>query len=560
MNVTCGACPAKYVIPDEKVRGRKVRIPCKHCGAAIIVDGTGLSGQASNAPNNPQGPPAEPQKVNPPAAQVATASANPSPGSAVQPNPAAAAPVQAVRPQRKIRQTIIGVAAPANAPDSARDRPAPVRKPTPIYVRAPNADEIAAARIRTITSTSGQMRSIRRTMVGGLDSDAQVTPGTNLGAGEESATPNSPQAASPLHQKRDVKHTKIGGLEPVVDNASGPAEPANQPRPSQDIPSDTWLAALPDRKTLRLPEKDLRRAVAKGFVNMTTPFWQTGMADWVPLQQIPRLVALLSAPSVVPKATQNRSNASLRAPKATEAKATVGQRSTSPSPVRPATTKSETPKPAKTVAGRSAAPAQKVQPARPSPVLNPQKQSVAPRVPASTTVRPAASLAPGTSSVAPLKSDNPSFATAAPRPTRGPASLSARSSSPTLELVALDEDEIADVLAAQQSSGPQLNEPRITAPPTTPAAIDAETQNITEPSADLVEPPPTLSQRNRSKLPMVLLVVLSILTCIVASYVMRQPPSLYAYLHEHGWEQSIDRSVKRVTSPVAAQIRKWLKH
>src|SRR6187431_3507778 len=40
MNVTCTGCPAKYAIPDEKVRGKKVRITCKHCGTNIIVDGT----------------------------------------------------------------------------------------------------------------------------------------------------------------------------------------------------------------------------------------------------------------------------------------------------------------------------------------------------------------------------------------------------------------------------------------------------------------------------------------------------------------------------------------
>src|SRR6478735_4131719 len=40
MNVTCTGCPAKYAVPDEKVRGKKVRITCKHCGTNIIVDGT----------------------------------------------------------------------------------------------------------------------------------------------------------------------------------------------------------------------------------------------------------------------------------------------------------------------------------------------------------------------------------------------------------------------------------------------------------------------------------------------------------------------------------------
>src|SRR5215510_15100934 len=43
MNVSCTNCPAKYAVPDDKVRGRKVRITCKRCGAPIIVDGTTLT-------------------------------------------------------------------------------------------------------------------------------------------------------------------------------------------------------------------------------------------------------------------------------------------------------------------------------------------------------------------------------------------------------------------------------------------------------------------------------------------------------------------------------------
>ena len=42
MNVSCTSCSAKYAIPDEKVRGKKVKITCKHCGTGIIVDGTKL--------------------------------------------------------------------------------------------------------------------------------------------------------------------------------------------------------------------------------------------------------------------------------------------------------------------------------------------------------------------------------------------------------------------------------------------------------------------------------------------------------------------------------------
>ena len=40
MNITCIACPARYGVPDNKIAGRKVRITCKRCGTALIIDGT----------------------------------------------------------------------------------------------------------------------------------------------------------------------------------------------------------------------------------------------------------------------------------------------------------------------------------------------------------------------------------------------------------------------------------------------------------------------------------------------------------------------------------------
>ena len=50
MNVTCTGCPAKYAVPDEKVRGKKVRITCKHCGTNIVVDGTAVDTSVEASP------------------------------------------------------------------------------------------------------------------------------------------------------------------------------------------------------------------------------------------------------------------------------------------------------------------------------------------------------------------------------------------------------------------------------------------------------------------------------------------------------------------------------
>ena len=38
MKITCQSCQAKYTIADEKVVGKTVKIKCKKCGAAIVVN------------------------------------------------------------------------------------------------------------------------------------------------------------------------------------------------------------------------------------------------------------------------------------------------------------------------------------------------------------------------------------------------------------------------------------------------------------------------------------------------------------------------------------------
>jgi predicted Zn finger-like uncharacterized protein len=63
MKVQCGQCPAKYAVSDERIQDKKVRIHCKRCGAAIIVDGkvdpplvTSTPARRSARPTSPSGP------------------------------------------------------------------------------------------------------------------------------------------------------------------------------------------------------------------------------------------------------------------------------------------------------------------------------------------------------------------------------------------------------------------------------------------------------------------------------------------------------------------------
>jgi len=99
MNVSCTSCSAKYAIPDEKVRGKKVKITCKHCSTGIIVDGTKLDAAAEASAPAPA-PVAAPTVTAPlpaVAAKAAPIAAAPAPVMAAAPAPAAAA-VKAAAP------------------------------------------------------------------------------------------------------------------------------------------------------------------------------------------------------------------------------------------------------------------------------------------------------------------------------------------------------------------------------------------------------------------------------------------------------------------------------
>lgn len=91
MNVSCTSCSAKYAIPDEKVRGKKVKITCKHCSTGIIVDGTKLDAADAPAPAAPAEAAAAPA-VAAPVAAPAAAKVAPAPAVAAAPKVAAPAP------------------------------------------------------------------------------------------------------------------------------------------------------------------------------------------------------------------------------------------------------------------------------------------------------------------------------------------------------------------------------------------------------------------------------------------------------------------------------------
>lgn len=83
MKVQCGQCPAKYAVVDERVQGRKVRIHCKRCGAAIVVDGKVDPPLVTSTPARPSvrptAHPAPPPESEPPPERVPESRPSPRP-------------------------------------------------------------------------------------------------------------------------------------------------------------------------------------------------------------------------------------------------------------------------------------------------------------------------------------------------------------------------------------------------------------------------------------------------------------------------------------------------
>jgi len=57
MKVQCGQCPAKYAVADDRIRDKKVRILCKRCNAAIVVDGKSDPPLVTSTPARPSARP-----------------------------------------------------------------------------------------------------------------------------------------------------------------------------------------------------------------------------------------------------------------------------------------------------------------------------------------------------------------------------------------------------------------------------------------------------------------------------------------------------------------------
>lgn len=284
MNVACEKCSAKYAVPDAKVKGRKVRITCKRCGAPIVVDGRALASEGKSA-------------EKPAAAKPADARATDAKPAAAKPAPVVARPQPRIEPAKPAE-----TARPAAKPIVASG-PKPVRPETP-----PTA--IASAVTKPPTAQS--------TMLGGLNAPATGVTAPNpqaRGLGPKPAQRTmlggvtAPRPATPIASKAAVKQTLMGGLSPAFGAAPSPKDAGGAPKPAASTPHVSpategereWTVAVTDEDHYEMNTDEVVQAFTQGNIDEETFIWKEGMDDWLTPFEVPGIAAALRKAGLRPK-------------------------------------------------------------------------------------------------------------------------------------------------------------------------------------------------------------------------------------------------------------------
>jgi predicted Zn finger-like uncharacterized protein len=276
MEVSCTSCPARFAIPDAKIRGRKVRISCKRCGAPIVVDGTSLAEGAAKP---------EPEAPKPAAAAPKPAAAAPKPAAAA-PKPAAAAPKPAAAAPKPAAATPKPAVA---APKPAAPKPAPATpKPAAATPKPPVAapKPAAAAPKPPPAAPKPEPKS-------GWREPAASSPGVGP---RPAAGPPRPGAAAPAPGQKPYapKRTMLGVAPPQA------APPPPPPPPEENDDEPEWTVALTDEHHEEMRTAEVIELYFRGSIDHETFIWTDGMEDWKRPWEIPMIAAELSGRGLSP--------------------------------------------------------------------------------------------------------------------------------------------------------------------------------------------------------------------------------------------------------------------
>ncbi len=304
MEVSCSKCPARYAVPDAKVRGRKVRIQCKRCKAPIVVDGSSLVQTAAKAEKPAASPAASPptpktsdskpggkQLEAPPRLRMDSGWREP--GAVSSPKVPGAGP--GARPRSAMKRTMIG----GLGGPGMDDEPETQVRPDPVPDAGPKAEALKPEPAAQPTPEP-QAPSPAPPEREPEPPRQPISP-----APERVASPPRPTGVGAAPRPRAaIKKTMIGIPPPAAEPALEPIAPMEPPAPEPEPPrpgtAAEWTVAITDDQHEDLTTSEVIELYVRGGVDHETFIWAEGMDDWKQPWEIPLLAAELRQRGLVP--------------------------------------------------------------------------------------------------------------------------------------------------------------------------------------------------------------------------------------------------------------------
>ena len=285
MRFVCESCRAQYMINDEKVGPKGVKVRCRKCGYVIHVkktDGAAAKNGPVNASNDPDDATAT-QVMNSPLAAGTDATLDlTSPGAPAADPPTSRVNMNDPAVQAAMESKAAKTAAAKEKNGEAKDTPKNEPKPGDSFLGA-DEDEIGAVFDSVLAGGSTGPTTLP---TGGLDGKGAV--------------------------EGDRESTKVLDADMVKklaeeSNSSGSSNPGLAK--VEEVPQQDWYVALNDKQTGPMPLDQLKQHWDKGEVGPDSLCWRAGFSDWIPVSQVKILASVLAPkpakPIVVAAAAMN---------------------------------------------------------------------------------------------------------------------------------------------------------------------------------------------------------------------------------------------------------------
>lgn len=282
MRFVCESCRAQYMINDEKVGPKGVKVRCRKCGYVIHVKRTDGAGGAAAA-KGASAPPGDPddamatQVMNSPLAAGTDATLDlTSPGApAADPptsrvnmnDPAVQAAMESKAAKTAAAKNGAANGAASSAPPSSEKPPA---SPSDSFLGA-DEDEIGA---------------VFDSVLAGGSTGPTTLPTGNKDLGTDKGAVEG-----------DRESTKVLDAEMVrkladESNASSSSNPTLAK--VEEVPQQDWYVALNDKQTGPMPLDQLKQHWDTGEVGPDSLCWRAGFSDWIPVSEVKILASVLA--------------------------------------------------------------------------------------------------------------------------------------------------------------------------------------------------------------------------------------------------------------------------